>query len=202
MSRLSRLNISARICNLGVKPDAARPLARLLSRFFRPYSRLSRLNISARLCNLSLNPDAAQPLARLVSRHSRPYVLTFQTENLGAIMQFESKAGWGATLGASHSRHSRHFSRLSRLKLSSRLGNLGLNPDAAPTFTRLMSRLSRPFVQTFHIKTLGATLHFWSNSRCGATRAFWVLIQMRRDHWRDSCLDFPDLMSRHSRLKR
>ena len=65
-------------------------------------SRLSRLKLSARLGNLSLNPDAARPLARLMSRFSRPYVQTFQTQTLGATMQFESKSRCGATLGATH----------------------------------------------------------------------------------------------------
>ena len=91
MSRLSRLKLSARLCNLGLNPDAARPLWRLMSR-------LSRLKLSARLCNLGLNPDAARPLARLMSTLSRPYVQTFQTQTLGATMQFGSKCGCGATM--------------------------------------------------------------------------------------------------------
>ena len=63
-------------------------------------SRLSRLKLSARLCNLVLNPDAALPLARLMSRLFTPYVQTLQTQTLGATMQFGSKSGCGATLGA------------------------------------------------------------------------------------------------------
>ena len=63
-------------------------------------SRLSRLKRSARLCNLDLNPDAAQPLARLMSRLSRPYVQNSQIQTLGANLQFGSKSGCGATLGA------------------------------------------------------------------------------------------------------
>ena len=63
-------------------------------------SRLSRLKLLARICNLGLKLDKARPLARLLSRFFRPYVQTFQTEYLGAIMQFESKPGCGATLGA------------------------------------------------------------------------------------------------------
>ena len=65
-------------------------------------SRLSRLKLSARLCNLGLNPEAARPLARLMSRLSRLSVQTLQTEILGANMQFGSKSGCGATLGATH----------------------------------------------------------------------------------------------------
>ena len=65
-------------------------------------SRLSRLKLSARLCILGLNPDAARPLVRLMSRHSRPYVQTFQTQTLGATLQFGSKSGYIATIGAFH----------------------------------------------------------------------------------------------------
>ena len=68
---------------------------------------------------------------------------------------------------------------------------------------RLMSRLSRPYVQTFQTQTPGATRQFGSKSGCGATLdathvqtfqfscpdsnsrrnySFWVWIRMRRDH--------------------
>ena len=126
LSRLSRVKLSARLCNLGLNRDATRPLARLKSRRFR-------VELLARICNLLLNPDAARPLARfsrpydkifqtqalganlhflclnleaarplarLMSRLSRPYVQTFQTRTLGAILQFGSKSGCGAHLGA------------------------------------------------------------------------------------------------------
>ena len=39
ISRLSRLELLARICNLGLNPEPARPLARFLSRLFRPYDK-------------------------------------------------------------------------------------------------------------------------------------------------------------------
>ena len=113
-------------------------------------SRLSRLKLSALLCNLGLNPDAARPLARLMSRLSRPYVQTFHTQTLGATMQFGSKSGYGATLGATN-------------------------------------------VQTFQF--------LWPDSNFRRDYAVWVWIEMRRDPWRDSCPDFPDLMSRLSILK-
>ena len=61
------------------------------------------------------------------------------------------------------------MSRLSRPKLSARLGNLGLNPEAARPLTRLMSRFSRPYVQSFQTQTLGATMQFGSESGCGVT---------------------------------
>ena len=40
-------------------------------------------------------------LSRAVG-HGTIQVQTFQTQNLGATMQFGSKSGYGATLGASH----------------------------------------------------------------------------------------------------
>ena len=63
-------------------------------------TRLSKLKLSARLCNLGLNPDAARPLARFMSRFYIPYDKTFKTQTLGATMQFGSKSGCGAALGA------------------------------------------------------------------------------------------------------
>ena len=65
-------------------------------------TRLSTLKLLARICNLGLNPDAARPLARLMSRLSRPYVQTFQTQTVGENLQFGTKSGCGATLGATH----------------------------------------------------------------------------------------------------
>ena len=103
MTRLSRLKLSARLCNLGLNPNAARPLARFLSRLFRPYDKTFKVEtLSARLCNLGLNPNAAQPLARFLPRLSRIYMQTFQTRTVGANLQFGSKSGCGATLGATH----------------------------------------------------------------------------------------------------
>ena len=62
--------------------------------------RLSRLKLSAQQCNLGLNPDAVRPLARLMSRLFRFYAQTFQTQTLGAAIQFGSGSGCGATRGA------------------------------------------------------------------------------------------------------
>ena len=67
------------------------------------------------------------------------------------------------------SRKSEFMSRLSKLKFSARLFISGLNPDAARPLARLMSRFSRPYVQTFQTQTLGATRQCGSKSRCGAT---------------------------------
>ena len=129
MLKLSRLKLSARLCSLGLNPDAAPPLARLMCRHSDLLTRLSRIKLSARLCNfglswsdscpdfadllsrfsrlklsetlcnLDLNPDAASPLARLMCRHSIPSVQTFQTQTLGASLQFWSLSGCGATPG-------------------------------------------------------------------------------------------------------
>ena len=68
-------------------------------------SRLCRLNFSTRLCNLSLNLDAARPSARLLEPTAQLYVQTLQTQLLDATMQFESKFGCGATIGATFGTH-------------------------------------------------------------------------------------------------
>ena len=83
------------MCNLG---------PRFLSRLSELMTRLSRLKLSARLCNLGLNPNAA-----LLSRLSRTYVQTFQTRTVGANLQFGSKSGCVATLGATHVRLPRPY---------------------------------------------------------------------------------------------
>ena len=121
-------------------------------------TRFSRFKLSARLCNLRLNPDAAQPLARLMLQ---TYIQIFQTQTLDATLQFGSKSGCSIahvqtfqTLCPDfpdsnpwreyaicfkiwmrrdpwRDSCSRLIFRFSRLKLSTRLCNLGLNPDAA-----------------------------------------------------------------------
>ena len=112
-------------------------------------SRLSRLELLARICNLSVNQDAARPVGRFMSRLSRPYDKTFNTQTLGANVQFGSKSGCSATLMRLISTLSRSLSRLSRLEHSVQFCNLGLNLDAArpladfcPDFSDLMTRLS------------------------------------------------------------
>ena len=102
MSRHSRLKLSARLRNLVLNRRRRDPWCDSCPEFSDLMSRHSRLKLSARLCNLGLNPDAARPLARLTARLSRPYVQTFQTQTLGATVQFGSKSGCGATLGATH----------------------------------------------------------------------------------------------------
>ena len=102
MSRHSRLKLSARLCNLGLNPDAARPLVRLMSRIFRPYVQTFQTQTLGATTQFGSKPEAARPLARLTSRLSRLYVKTFQTQTLGATVQFGSKSGCGATLGATH----------------------------------------------------------------------------------------------------
>ena len=136
MTRLLKLKLSARLCNLGLNPDAVRPLARLMSRLSRPYVQtfqtqtvgatlqfgsksgcsatlgathvqtfqtvgayLSRIRLLARICNLGLNQDVARSMARLMSSYSRPFVQTFQTQTLGATLQFWSNSGCGAIIG-------------------------------------------------------------------------------------------------------
>ena len=102
MSRLSRLKLLARLCNLGPKRMWCDPWSDSCPDIPDILSRPSRLKFSAQLCNLGLNPDAARPVARFMSRLSRPYDKTFKIQTLGATMPFGSKSRCGATLGATH----------------------------------------------------------------------------------------------------
>ena len=115
-------------------------------------SRLSGLKHLARLCNLGLNPDAAQPLARLLFRLSTPYIQTFQTQTIGAKLQFGSKSGCGATLGSLHFRLSRPYDRTFKvqtlgatMQFASKPGcsatlDVTHAPDLCPDFPDLNSR--------------------------------------------------------------
>ena len=83
------------------------------------------------------------------------------------------------------------MSRFSRLKLSARLCTLGLNQDAAQPLARLVSRFSRPYIQTFQTQTLGMTLRFGSKSGCCATLGA-THVQI----FQTLCPGFPDSNSR------
>ena len=72
-------------------------------------SRLSRLKLSARLCNfipirMRRDPwsDSCPDFPDLIPRLCRPYAQIFQTQTLGATLQFGSESGCGAALGAIH----------------------------------------------------------------------------------------------------
>ena len=98
------------------------------------------------MCRQSLDiPKFGHRLSRPMSRLSRPNfgMSRFSRPNFGMSRLFRPTV--------------RLMSRLSRLKLSARLCNLGLNPDAVRPLARLMSRLPRAYVQTFLTQTLGAT---------------------------------------------
>ena len=102
MSRLSRLKLSARLCTLGLNPVAARPLARLILRFSRPYVQTLQTQTFGATLQFGSKTDAARPVARFMSRLSRPYDKTFKIQTLGATMPFGSNSGSGTTLGATH----------------------------------------------------------------------------------------------------
>ena len=176
MSRLSRLELSARLCNLGLNPDAARPFARLMSRLSRPHLQTFQTQTRDATMQFGSKSDPARPLARLMSRFSRPYVQIFQAlcPDFPGLMSRLSRPyvqtyqALCPDLPDSNSRRDYAnwvyirmrrepwrdscpnfpdlMSRLSRLKISARLCNLGLNPDAAQRLARLMSILSRPYV--------------------------------------------------------
>ena len=116
MTRLSRLKLSARLCNLGLYPKAA-------------------FNTQTLGANVQFGSKSgcSPTLARLISTLFRSYVQTFPTRTLGANLQFGSKSGCGATLGG------------------------------------FLSRLFRPYDKTFRVETLGATLQFGFKSGSGAT---------------------------------
>ena len=133
-------------------------------------TRFSRLKLSSRLCNFGLNPDRARPLAWFMSRNSRPFCPDFLESN-----SRRDYAIWVKTAMRRDPWHDscpdypEFMSRLSRLKFSARICSLELNPDAARPLARLSSRFFRPNVQTFQTQLLGVTLQFASKSRCGAT---------------------------------
>ena len=99
MTRLSRLKLSARLCNLGLNQDTSRPLARFMSRLPRLYVQTFQTQTLGETRQFGLNPNGARTLARLIARHSRSFVQIFQFQTLGAIMQFGSKPRCDATLG-------------------------------------------------------------------------------------------------------
>ena len=187
MSRLSRLELLARICNLSPNPNAARPVGLFMSRRSRPYDKTFNTQTLGANVQFGSKSGCSATLARLISTLSRSYVQTFPTQTLGVILQFASKSGCGATLGGFCPDFSDLMTRLSGLKLSARLCNLGLNPEAARPLARFLSRLLRPFDKTFKVETLGATLQFGSKSECGATLGM-ILVQTVQN----LCADFPD----------
>ena len=125
-------------------------------------SRLSRLKLLARICNLGLNPDAARPLARPMSRLSRPYVQTFPTRTLGATLQFGSKSGSGATLGAIFSRLFRPYDKTLKVETLGATLQFGSKSECGATLGTIL-------VQTVH--NLCAD---FPDSNCWGKSAFWV----------------------------
>ena len=185
------------------------------------------MELLARICNLRLNPDVARPLARFMSRLSRPYDKTFQTQTLGANLQFGSKPGCGATLGTTfvqifqtlcpdfpdsnswretaflvvirRRRDPWHYSCpdfpdlmtiLFRLKLLSRISIFGSKSGSGASLGAIHSRLYRPYDKTFKVQTL-ATMHFGSKRRCGATPG-----ATHVQNFQTLSQDFPDSNSR------
>ena len=151
-------------------------------------SRLSRLELLARICNLSVNPDAARPVGRFMSRLSRPYDKTFNTQTLGANVQFGSKSGCSATLMRLISTLSRSFVQTFPTRKLGAILQFGSKAGSGATLGAIFSRLFRPYDKTLKVETLGATLQFGSKSECGATLGT-ILVQTVHN----LCADFPDL---------
>ena len=145
MSRLSQLKLLARICNLGLKPDAGRPVGRFMSRFSRPYDKTFRSPTLG--ANVQFGPKCGCSATRGATHDQ-----TFQTScpDFPDSNSRQESAIWVQIRMRRDPwrdfcpNFSDLFTRLSRLKLSARLCNLGLNPDAARPLARLLSRLSRP----------------------------------------------------------
>ena len=161
MTRLSRLRLSARLYNLGPNPDAARPLARFIPDFPDLMTRLSMFKLSPRLCNLGPNPDAAQIMYRL----SRPSV---QTQTLGTNLQFGSKSGYSANIGAIHVQTFQTLCPDFPNSNCWRDSALGLNPDGTRPLARLWSKFFSPYVQPFQTEYLGRIMQFEFKLGCGA----------------------------------
>ena len=87
-------------CILGPNPDAARPLARLMSRLSRPYVQTFQTEYLGTNLQFGCKAGCGTTLGATLVQIFQTLFQTFQTEYLGAIMQFESKPGCGATLGA------------------------------------------------------------------------------------------------------
>ena len=102
MSRLYRLEVLARICNLSLNPDAARPVGLFMPRRSRPYDKTFNTQTLGANVQFGSKSGCSATLARLMSRLSRAYVQTFQTHTVGENLQFGTKSGCGATLGATH----------------------------------------------------------------------------------------------------
>ena len=190
MTRLSRLKLSARLCNLGLNPNAARPLARFLSRLSRTYVQTFQTQTVGANLQFGSKSGCSATLARLISTLSRSYVQTFPTRTLGATLQFGSKSECGATLGISCPDCPELMCRLSRHEMLAQICSLDLNPDAARSLARLMSRLSRPYDQTFQTQIVGENLQFGTKSGCGAT-----LGTTHVQTFQTLCPDFPDANS-------
>ena len=106
MSRFSRLKLSARLCNLDLNPDAARPLARLMYRLSRPYVQIFQTQTRGATMQFGSKSGCGATLGTTLGA---THVQTFQTQTLGATMQFGSESGCSATLARLLSRLSRPY---------------------------------------------------------------------------------------------
>ena len=188
MCRLSKLELLAQICSLGLNPDATRPVGRFMSRLSRPYDKTFNTQTFGANVQFGSKSGCSATLARLMSTLSRSYVQTFPTRTLGASLQFGSKSGCGATLGGFLSRLFRPYDKTFNTQTLGANVQFGSRSGCSATLARLMSTLSRSYVQTFPTRTLGASLQFCLNLDAARPLA-------------DFCLDFSDLMTRLSGLK-
>ena len=162
MSRLSRLELLARICNLSLNPDAARPVGRFMSRLSRPYDKTFNTQTLGANVQFGSKSGCSATLARLMSRLSRSYVQTFPTRTLGANLQFGSKPGCGATLGGFLSRLFRPYDKTFKVQTLGATLQFGSKSECGATLGTIL-------VQT--VQNLYAV---FPDSNCWRKSAVWV----------------------------
>ena len=96
MSRLSRLKLSARLCNLGLNSDAARSLARLMSRFSKRYVQ----TFHTQTLGATIQFGSKFGCGATHDHTFQNLCPDFLDSNSRREKQFESESGCGATRGA------------------------------------------------------------------------------------------------------
>ena len=161
MSRLSRLKLLARICNLGLNPGAARPLARLMSRLSRPYVQTFPTRTLGANLQFGSKSGCGATLGGFLSRLSRPYDKTFNTQTLGANVQFGSKSGCSATLARLISTLSRPYVQTFQKQTVGENLQFGTKPGCGAT------------LGATHVQTFQTLCPDFPDSNCWRESAIW-----------------------------
>ena len=140
MSRLSRLELVARICNSSLNPDAARPVGQFMFRLSRPYDKTFNTQTLGANVQFGSKSGCSATLVRLISTLSRSYVQTFPTRTLGANLQFGSKSGCGATLGGFLSRLFRPYDKTFRAETLGATLQFGSKSECGATLGTILGQ--------------------------------------------------------------